>query len=110
MKKFIVIVFALLVFQKWDSINAYVSPPPDYSSLHGGKVVLYATDWCGYCKKMREFLAEKNISYHEYDIEKSSEGRKQYNSLGGSGVPVVVVNSNVVHGYVPQQVLEYLKQ
>jgi len=110
MKKYMLILLAFLIFQKWDSINAYVNPPPDYASLHDGAVVLYATDWCGYCEKMRNFLAEQNIPYHEYDIEKSNEGRHQYESLGGNGgVPMTLINGNVVRGYAPQRVMEYLK-
>lgn len=109
MKKYIIIVLALVLFQKRSDISAYFNPPPDYGRLHNGEVILYATSWCGYCAKARKFLREKDIAYHEYDIETSAEGKDQYLSLGVSGVPVLLVNGNVVRGYNPSQIVEYLK-
>lgn len=62
-------------------------------------VVLYATDWCGYCKAAREFFAINGISYVEHDIEKSSEALSQHRKLGGNGVPLIVVGDEVIKGY-----------
>lgn len=62
-------------------------------------VTLYATEWCSYCKKTREFLTENNIEYYEYDIEKSETGRKQYQELNGRGVPLLLIGEEVVRGY-----------
>lgn len=52
-------------------------------------------------KTTRAFLAEKNIPYVEYDIEKSGEGRHQYNELKGNGVPLLNVKGTLVRGYTP---------
>jgi len=108
MKKWMFIVTALVIFQKWDAISAFVNPQPGFSDLHNEAVVLYATDWCGYCKLTREFLEENDISYHEYDIEKSSEGHEQYKALGGKGVPVVLINNEVIFGYNPKAIIAKL--
>lgn len=101
----IVIILALLVFQKWGAINAYFNPPPSYAYLHPGKVILYATSWCGYCKAARELMQKNDIAYFEYDIEKSQEGKAQYDSLNLSGVPILLVNGEIVHGYDPKKIL-----
>lgn len=106
MKKIIAVILVLLVFQKWDAINAYFNPPPSYAHLHPDKVILYATAWCGYCKAAREFMDKNNIAYHEYDIEKSTEGKKQYDSLGVRGVPVMLINDQIVHGYNPEKIMQ----
>lgn len=74
------------------------------------EVVMYATAWCPYCKKARDFLRKEGIEYKEYDIEKSQEGRRQHQALGGGGVPVIVVNGTVVRGYNPQGILAALKR
>ena len=63
------------------------------------EVVLYATDWCGYCKATRAFFQANDIRYVEYDIEKSSEAYKQHKKLGGRGVPLIVVGEEVIGGY-----------
>ena len=60
--------------------------------------------------KAKALMAEKNIPYVEYDIEKSPVYRAQWAELGGRGVPVLVVNDNVIHGYRPAQILEYASQ
>ncbi len=63
------------------------------------EVVLYATEWCGYCKMTREFFAVNGISYTERDIEKSSDALVQHQKLGGNGVPLIVVGDDVIRGY-----------
>lgn len=63
------------------------------------EVVLYATEWCGYCKMSREFFAANGIRYVEHDIEKSSVALGEHRKLGGNGVPLIVVGDEVVKGY-----------
>lgn len=106
MKKYFLIIAAVTVVLNWSSITNFISPPPDYAAAHDGKVILYATSWCGYCKKTRELLNENNIEYHEYDVEKSPEGREQYDRLGVKGVPVLLINGEVVGGYDPSEILK----
>lgn len=89
-------------------LQKLIFPQPEFAKLHDGKVILYATSWCGYCKKTREFLHEKNIPFFEYDIEKSEEGYQQYREIGGRGVPVLLVNKRVIRGYDPAEILRSL--
>lgn len=67
-------------------------------------VVMLATTWCGYCRKMREYFAAKGIAYTEFDVEKDAKGREWFRELGGRGVPVVMVGAEVIHGYDPDGV------
>jgi len=84
-------------------------PAPDFAAAHGGKVILYATSWCGYCTKTRDLLDKNNIDYFEYDVEKSEEGRKQFKALGGRGVPVLLIKGEVLKGFDPQRIIELTK-
>ena len=34
-----------------------------------GKVVMYSTSWCGYCKKAKNYFEANKIAYIEKDIE-----------------------------------------
>ncbi len=106
MKKFILVFAAVILFQQWGTIQYYLNPPPDYAAAHDGKAVLYATDWCGYCKKTRALLEENNIEYVEFNIEKSAEAAEQHKRLGGRGVPVLLINGEVIRGYNPSGILE----
>ena len=64
-----------------------------------GAVVMYATSWCPYCEKARQYFRQHNIHYTEYDIERDSHARKRYESLGGSGVPVILVGKERMNGF-----------
>ncbi|MDH5444374.1 MAG: glutaredoxin family protein [Gammaproteobacteria bacterium] len=108
MKKLFVILTVLFIIQKWDVISAYINPNPDYGEQQNEEVILYATSWCGYCAKTRAFMEDKGISYYEYNIEESTEGHRQFKSLGGNGVPLLLVNGNVIKGYNPKLILKYL--
>jgi glutaredoxin len=110
LKKFVLVALAVLVFQKWDVISTTLNPPPDYALEHNGRVILYATDWCGYCTKARNFMRSNKIEYFEYDIEKSAEGKNQYDRLGGKGIPVLLINGEVVTGYNPAKILKLAGQ
>lgn len=74
------------------------------------QVVLYATAWCGYCKKTRALFKEHGIPYKEYDIEKSLQGKQEYDRLNGRGIPLVVVNGVVIRGYNPELILKSLSK
>jgi glutaredoxin len=119
MKKIILILAGLAIYQNWSKIEPFVQdtvlhnkPVEDQTSTlaQQPEVILYATSWCGYCKQTRAFLDEQNISYTEYDIETSDEGRKQHAALGGGGVPVLQIGESVIHGYNKVAVLDAVKR
>lgn len=109
LKKLFFIAFALILYLQWGAINYYLNPPPDYSQAHGGKVIMYATSWCPYCVQAREFLNDNNIEFVEYDIEQSQEGKEQHKRLGGRGVPVFLINGEVVKGFNQSKILALAK-
>lgn len=106
MKKYILIIAAAAIVLNWSSITNVFNPPPDYAALHDEKVVLYATTWCGYCKEARKLFKENDIDYFEYDVEKSEEGREQFDKLGGKGVPLILIDGAVLKGFDPVKILE----
>ncbi len=100
-KKIIPLAILLAVWQNWSNISGLWQPKPQFTTQP--TVILYATQWCGYCKKVRAFFADNNIEYEEYDVENSYIGMKEYKQLGGKGVPLVKINKNLVRGYnVPE--------
>lgn len=108
MKKFLLFVAVFLLFQQWPTIKDVFYPPKDYSYLPATYVTMYSTEWCGYCAKMRAFMARRNIAYDDLDIEKSVQAKRNFEELGGNGVPLLVVNKHVIRSYNPDLVLEYL--
>ena len=63
------------------------------------KVVMYRTSWCRYCEKARDYLSKKKIPYKEYDVENSSKGKRDYEKLGGSGVPIILIGNKRLNGF-----------
>ncbi|GFM83613.1 NrdH-redoxin [Pseudomonas cichorii] len=111
LKKFALIMLVVVVYQNWDKIENLFNPQPASvaQSYSQAKVVMYATEWCGYCKQTRRFLDSKGIAFTEYDIEKSAEGRKAYEALGGRGIPLLDVNGTLIRGFSPDAILAALK-
>ena len=65
-------------------------------------VVLYGTEWCGYCDAARKFFDKNGIQYTDLDIEKTTAGYEEHKRLGGKGVPLLVIGDEVIHGYSEQ--------
>jgi glutaredoxin len=62
-------------------------------------VTLYTTSWCGVCRRAKAFLREKNIPFSEWDVEQSDYAATRFRQLGGSGVPLITVGSQVMKGF-----------
>lgn len=64
-------------------------------------VVMFATSWCGYCAAARRFFTDNGIKFVEYDIERDPDGSRKYEKMGfkGSGVPVILIDGEVYHGF-----------
>lgn len=103
--KFFLIATGILLAMEWRSLFYNFSPPPEFGK---GEVTLYATDWCPYCKKTRTLLEQKGVTYKEYNIETSEEGRDQYQRLAGKGVPVLLIDKEVVRGYNEKNIVAAL--
>lgn len=99
MKKILLVLAALALWQNWGKIDRWLNPPQ--ASNTSGEIVLYATSWCGYCAKTRELLQGDGIAYREVDIEKDAVGRRQYDAIGGRGIPVLDMRGQIIQGYNP---------
>lgn len=67
-------------------------------------VVLYGTEWCGYCKKQRAFFESQGIPFIELDPEKSEAARTLYNLLDGNGFPLTYVGYQRFDGYKEREI------
>jgi glutaredoxin len=110
LKKLLIIIAVLFVATQWPVLRDALVPPKDYSYLGKTYVTMYSTSWCGYCAKARRFMDRNQIAYTDLDIEKSEQANRQYESLGGGGIPLIVVNGQIIQGYDPDSILRYLDQ
>ena len=77
-----------------------------------GKVVLYKTAWCGYCKQAAAYMQKKAIPFVERDIETDPANKAEYTRLGGKGpVPFIVFGQKTMLGFsaaaIDQNYAEY---
>jgi len=93
-KKVIFLLVAFFLFQRF-----YQPQTIEVSAVKHDDVILYATDWCGYCEKTRQFLDDNQIQYIEHDIEKSEQARQQHAALNAKGVPVLDIKGTIIYGY-----------
>ena len=108
MKKILLCIVLLAIVQNWGRITDFFNPKP-ITAIPGTKIVLFSTDWCGYCEQARALFESAGVSYREYDIEKSAEGFKQYQALGGRGVPLLIINGKLLQGFDKRQILRALQ-
>ncbi len=68
-----------------------LNPRPD--------VIILGTWWCPYCSQARKYLQQNEISYCEYDIERTEEGKRLYEEVNGQTIPVLLIGDYQVNGF-----------
>jgi glutaredoxin 3 len=64
------------------------------------KVLIYSTPTCPYCKRAKDYLTQKGISYTDYDVAKDRDKAKEMiDKSKQMGVPVIIVDGEVVVGF-----------
>ena len=92
---------------KWTDSNGvtYIkSHPPEIRGseskseevYYSDEVVMYSTSWCPYCREARNYFRENDISFTEYDVEKSSSSMREFKELGGTGYPLILIGENKI--------------
>jgi glutaredoxin len=91
------------------------APPPPASDAPrgdrrgaGAPIDVYVAPWCGYCRALENDLRGRGIPFFRHDIEADARAKREYAALGGSGVPLTKVGSEVVNGYDLPAILRLL--
>ena len=102
-------ILVILIISSASVWAAYAGVRDYYTPASGAQdIVIYTTQWCPYCKALRNTLARYQIPYTEYDTEKSLHGFLAYQVLGRQGVPIIVLGERIYHGYDGQVLTEAL--
>ena len=92
------------------------SQPPDIDPVlcerdipaDTAEVVMLSASWCRYCRRARNFLADRGIIYCEYDIEKSRRGAELYGQSPFGVIPVIYIGDDVLVGFNSDEVAQAL--
>jgi glutaredoxin-like YruB-family protein len=73
------------------------------------KIEMYSTPTCHYCNLAKEFFDENNIAYTVYDVSSDLAKRKEMMEKSGQmGVPVILIDGQVVMGFDEDKIKELL--
>lgn len=71
------------------------------------KVTVYSTQNCPYCRMAKAFLEKYNVPYESIDVGADSDAAQKMIDLSGQrGVPVIVVDDEVIVGFDAQRLNE----
>jgi len=108
-----IFIIALFVF----TIIVFNYRPPlehiyceDTSSPVSPEVILLGTWWCPYCYDARRYMTSNNISYCEYDIERSDKGRRMFDDVNGRAIPVLITGDFMMNGFDASRLESMLAQ
>ncbi|MBV9344389.1 MAG: glutaredoxin 3 [Gammaproteobacteria bacterium] len=63
------------------------------------KVVMYATDWCGYCARARALLTRKGVAFEEIDVDVVPSAYQEMREKSGRGsVPQIFIGGEPIGG------------
>ena len=63
--------------------------PPDAAA---GGIVVYGTQWCGDCKRAKQFFGEQRVHYSFVDVDVDAEGLRYVEEVNGGKriIPVIL--------------------
>lgn len=63
-------------------------------------VLVYSTATCPYCIRLKQFLAEKNIAYENFDVGADRvKADEMVRKSGQLGVPVIEIDGRIIVGF-----------
>ena len=72
-------------------------------------VKIYTIPACHYCHMAKEYFAENDIAYEEYDVAKDTVAREEMVERSGQfGVPVIIIDGNLIIGFDRQRINQLL--
>lgn len=65
------------------------------------EILIYTIASCPACAEAKSYLRRNKISFEERDVERNDAFLREFNELGGKGVPLVIVNGRSMSGFNP---------
>jgi glutaredoxin 3 len=67
---------------------------------NGGKVTVYTTDPCGFCRQAKALLESRGVDYEEVSLTKDPDGRANLvRRTGQMTFPQIIVGDRVIGGF-----------
>ncbi|TES94259.1 MAG: NrdH-redoxin [Candidatus Cloacimonadota bacterium] len=64
------------------------------------KVIVFSTPTCSWCRRTKQYLKEKGISFKEIDVSKNQQAANDImRRTGQTGVPIILIDNRPVVGF-----------
>lgn len=74
------------------------------------KVIVYSTETCPWCNKVKEFLKENKVSFTNKDVsENQKNADEMIEKSGQRGVPVTDIGGEIIIGFNEEKLKKTLK-
>ncbi len=68
--------------------------------METGKVIVYSTEACPWCRVAKDFLKENNIEFESKDVAEDEAARNELlEKSGRMGVPVLDIDGTIIVGF-----------
>lgn len=75
------------------------------------EVTIYTTPTCAWCKKLKDWLKKKKVSYQEHDVIESDDAREiMIDKSAQMAVPVIEMAGEIIVGFDEARMEEILKK
>ncbi|HAJ57747.1 MAG TPA: NrdH-redoxin [Candidatus Omnitrophica bacterium] len=69
------------------------------------EIRVYSTPTCPYCVRVKNYLKDKNIPFENIDVSSNEEGLAEMVRVSGQmGVPVVLIDGDVIVGFDKEKI------
>ena len=72
-------------------------------------IKVYSTPTCPYCIRAKNYLKEHNIPFQDIDVASDENGLAEMIKISGQmGVPVILIDGNIIVGFEQGKIAEKL--
>jgi len=74
------------------------------------RITVYSSSGCSHCRQLKQWLQQHQIKFMEFDVQRNQRAFKDFQRLGGRGVPLLVVGERKIQGFNPKQLFSQLRK
>jgi glutaredoxin-like YruB-family protein len=74
------------------------------------KITVFSSNTCPHCVTAKDYLKSKGIEFTEKNVSTDMEARKELMGMGYMGVPIILVDDEVIEGFNKAKLDELIKE
>ncbi len=74
------------------------------------RLILYTSPGCTHCRRMKQWLRGRGLRFREEDVTRNTRAFREFQRLGGRGVPLLQAGNRVIRGFDPRRLERQLRE